>query len=68
MDRIVAALNPEASVYADNAYTDYKIEDNLKADKLLLLKIQRKGDSKRPDSEKNTGKIKYEKAGRNNHK
>ena len=37
-------------VSADSAYTDYRIEDALKKEKSLLLKIQRKGNSKRPDS------------------
>jgi len=50
LSRIVQELHPEAKVYADSAYTDYQIEDNLKAEKSLLLKIQRKGNSKRPDS------------------
>lgn len=48
--RIVEELHPEAKVYADSAYTDYRIEDSLKDEKSLLLKIQRKGNSKRPDT------------------
>ena len=50
LERIIQDLSPEAKIYADSAYTDYKIEDNLKAEKSLLLKAQRKGNSKRPDS------------------
>jgi len=54
LNRIVQALQPEAKVYADSAYTDYKIEDSLRVEKLLQLKIQRKGNSKRPDSKQET--------------
>ncbi len=28
LERIVSGLTPEASVYADSAYTNHKIEDN----------------------------------------
>ena len=54
LDKLVRELNPEAKVYADSAYTDYKIEDSLKAEKSLQMKIQRKGNSKRPDSKQET--------------
>jgi len=50
LEKIVSGLPPEASVYADSAYTDYSIEDNLFAQELILLKIQRKSNSKRPDN------------------
>lgn len=50
LERIVRELSPESKVYADSAYTDYSIEDLLKNEKSLLLKIQRKGNSKRPDT------------------
>jgi DDE family transposase len=50
LQKIVSGLPPEASVYADSAYTDYSIEDNLFAQELILLKTQRKSNSKRPDN------------------
>jgi len=50
LERIVSGLPPEASVYADSAYTDYKIEDDLFDNQLILLKIQRKSNSKRKDT------------------
>lgn len=51
LEKIVAGLPPEASVYGDSAYTDYKIEDNLLHSELISLKIQRKSNSKRKDTE-----------------
>jgi len=54
LDRIVQELYPEAKVYGDSAYTDYKREDSLRDEKSLLLKIQRKRNSKRADSKKET--------------
>ena len=50
LDKLLDGLPPEASVYADSAYTDYKKEDMLFEQKLVLLKTQRKSNSKRPDS------------------
>jgi len=50
LEKIVRGLPPEASVYADSAYTDYTIEDNLFSKELILLKVQRKSNSKRPDT------------------
>ena len=50
LEKIVRGLPPEASVYADSAYTDYNIEDHLFTKELILLKTQRKANSKRPDS------------------
>ena len=38
LGKIVRDLPPEASVYADSAYTDYNIEDDLFDNKLILLK------------------------------
>jgi hypothetical protein len=52
LDKIINGLPPEASVYADSAYTDYKKEDDLYNKELILLKIQRKSNSKRKDNEK----------------
>ncbi|MGQ0826964.1 MAG: IS982 family transposase [Bacteroidota bacterium] len=50
LEKIVCGLPPESSVYADSAYTDYTAEDNLFANELVLLKIQRKSNSKRQDN------------------
>jgi hypothetical protein len=41
-------------VYADAAYTDYEIEDWLKEEKGILLKVQRKYNSKRPNTNEQT--------------
>ena len=50
LDKIIRDLPPEASVYADSAYTDYKKEDSLFAKDLIFLKTQRKSNSKRKDT------------------
>ena len=50
LEKIIRNLPPESSVYADSAYTDYKIEDSLFAQQLISLKVQRKSNSKRPDT------------------
>ena len=50
LNRIVAGLPPESSVFADSAYTDYRVEDKLKMELSVLLKSQRKKNSKRADS------------------
>ncbi len=50
LEKIVRGLPPESSIYADSAYTDYKMEDDLFENKLILLKIQRKSNSKRKDT------------------
>ena len=50
LEKIIHGLPPEASVYGDSAYTDYKIEDEIFSKQLILLKIQRKSNSKRKDT------------------
>jgi hypothetical protein len=52
LERIIGTLPPEASVYADSAYTDYKIEDDLFLKHSIFLKTQRKSNSKRKDTKK----------------
>jgi hypothetical protein len=52
LERIIGTLPPESSVYADSAYTDYKIEDELFAKHSIFLKTQRKSNSKRKDTKK----------------
>lgn len=54
LEKIVSGLPAEASIYADSAYTNYKIEDELFANELINLKIQRKSNSKRPDTKQQT--------------
>ncbi|MBA3723222.1 MAG: IS982 family transposase [Parachlamydiaceae bacterium] len=48
--KIIRELPPEACVYGDSAYTDYKKEDDLFANDLIFMKIQRKSNSKRKDT------------------
>jgi len=50
LDKIIADLPPEASLYADSAYTDYQREDLALEKYQVLVKSQRKNNSKRPDS------------------
>ncbi len=51
LDKIIREFPPEASVYGDSAYTDYKKEDDLFNKDLIVLKIQRKSNSKRKDTD-----------------
>nr|WP_236937495.1 hypothetical protein [Flavobacterium columnare] len=48
---MIDKLPAEASIYADSAYTNYKLEDFDKEEKCILLKVQRKSNSKRFDTE-----------------
>jgi len=50
LEKIIQGLPPEACVYGDSAYTDYKVEDEVFAKELVSLKIQRKSNSKRKDT------------------
>ena len=50
LEKIIVNLPPESKVYADSAYTDYKIEDSLFSEKFISLKVQRKSNSKRTDT------------------
>ena len=62
LEKIILELPPEESVYGDSAYMDYKIEDEVFLKQLILLKIQRKSNSKRKDTKSNVSrKIKNEK-------
>jgi hypothetical protein len=54
LEKMLQQLHPEAEIYADSAYTDYAIEDRLMAEKGIQLKIQRKSNSKRPDTKAQT--------------
>ena len=52
LDKITEIFTPEAKLYGDSTYTDYRIEDYLPENKYVELKTQQKKNSKRPDSEK----------------
>ena len=52
LDKITEILPPEAKLYGDSTYTDYRIEDYLLENKCVELKTQQKKNSKRPNSEK----------------
>ncbi|WP_293301574.1 IS982 family transposase [Pedobacter sp. UBA4863] len=49
LNKIIAGLPAEASLYADSAYTDYDMEDKALKNNSVLIKAQRKTNSKRPD-------------------
>jgi hypothetical protein len=49
LKKLPMAVAPESKIYGDSAYTDYTIEDDMKAADLIELMIQRKSNSKRPD-------------------
>ena len=42
-------LPPGSEVYADSAYTDYTVEDDLEQANQIFLKVMRKKNSKRQD-------------------
>lgn len=48
--KIIDKLPPEACLYGDSAYLDYKLEDDAFERKAVKLKIQRKSNSKRKDT------------------
>lgn len=50
LNKIIDKLPAESSLYADSAYTDYKMEAAALRNKCVLIKAQRKGNSKRPDT------------------
>ena len=52
LDKITEIFPPEAKLYGDSAYTDYQAEDYLLENKNVELRTQRKSNSKRPDTEK----------------
>src|SRR5258708_282053 len=49
LKKLLLAVAAESKIYADAAYTDYQIEDDMREADLVELMIQRKGNSKRPD-------------------
>lgn len=50
LKKLPLALPPESEVFADSAYTNYQIEDELFENDLISLKVHRKSNSKRKDS------------------
>lgn len=50
LGKMIDKLPAESSVYGDIAYLDYGLEDNALKRKAILLKIQRKSNSKRIDT------------------
>lgn len=52
--KIIDKLPPEASLYGDSAYTDYRLEDDAFERKAVKLKIQRKSNTKRKDTREQT--------------
>ncbi|CAD0006626.1 transposase [Flavobacterium salmonis] len=50
LGRMIDKLPAEASIYGDSAYLDYSLEDKALERKAILLKIQRKSNSKRNDT------------------
>lgn len=60
--KMIDKLPAEASLYGDSAYTDYGLEDVAFKRKCILLKIQRKSNSKRIDTlEQKNEKLKMRK-------
>lgn len=62
LGKMIDKLPPEASIYGDSAYLDYGLEDSALERRSVLLKIQRKSNSKRIDSmEQKAEKLKMRK-------
>ncbi|MFL9829341.1 transposase [Flavobacterium sp. ST-87] len=62
LGKMIDKLPAEASIYGDSAYLDYSLEDKAFERKGILLKIQRKSNSKRIDTlEQKTEKLKMRK-------
>lgn len=51
LDKFLYVLPPESKLYADAGYTDYKREDEYFDKRGIELKVQRKKNSKRPETE-----------------
>ena len=62
LGKMIDKLPVEASIYGDSAYLDYGLEDSVFERKCILLKIQRKSNSKRIDTfEQKNEKLKIRK-------
>src|SRR5215210_1290407 len=49
LKKLPLSVAEESSIYADSAYTDYSIEDNMQEADFIKLRVQRKSNSKRKD-------------------
>ncbi len=49
LKKLPMSVAEESSIYADSAYTDYSIEDNMQQADFIKLMVQRKSNSKRKD-------------------
>ena len=49
LKKLPMTVAAESSIYADSAYTDYTVEDDIKEAELVRLMVQRKSNSKRKD-------------------
>ena len=49
LKKLPMTVSPGSSIYADSAYTDYTIEDDIMEADLVKLMVQRKSNSKRKD-------------------
>ena len=49
LKKLPMSVAEESSIYADSAYTDYRIEDNMQEADFIKLMVQRKSNSKRKD-------------------
>jgi len=49
LKKLPMTVSAESSIYADSAYTDYTIEDDIMEGDLIKLMVQRKSNSKRKD-------------------
>jgi hypothetical protein len=49
LKKLPMAVAPESRIYADSAYTDYRIEDDAREHDLVELMVQRRKNSKRAD-------------------
>jgi hypothetical protein len=62
LGKMTDKLPTEASIYGDSTYLDYGLEDSVFERKCILLKIQRKSNSKRIDTfEQKNEKLKIRK-------
>ena len=49
LKKLPLAVAPESKIYGDSAYTDYRVEDDMREAELIELMIQRKSNAKRKD-------------------
>lgn len=49
LKKLPMSVAPESNIYADSAYTDYTIEEDIKEAEQINLRVQRKCNSKRKD-------------------